>query len=100
MFALPQRDALGRRIIFYRPGAFDPSKHHNYDMVKVHGIIYESLLEDEENQIRGFVHVIDASGMGFNYMTIFTPHDVYRLGKNLEVCLSSFSGVGIISLEF
>lgn len=54
-------------------------------MVKIHGITYESLLEDEENQIRGFVHVIDSSGMGFHYLTIFTPHEAYRIGKNLEV---------------
>jgi hypothetical protein len=42
-------------------------------------------MEDEENQIKGFVHVADSSGMGFNYMTIFTPHEAYRLGRNLEV---------------
>lgn len=56
-------------------------------MIKAHGITYETLLEDEENQIRGIVHVIDSSGMGFNYLTIFTPHEIYRIGKNLEVCL-------------
>lgn len=54
-------------------------------MIKIHGIVWESLLEDEENQIRGFVHVIDSSGMGFNYITIFTPQEIYRIGKNLEV---------------
>lgn len=54
-------------------------------MIKIHGITYESLLEDEENQIHGFVHVIDSSGMGFHYLTIFTPHEAYRIGKNLEV---------------
>lgn len=54
-------------------------------MIKIHGITYETLIEDEENQIHGFVHVIDSSGMGFNYLTIFTPHEAYRIGKNLEV---------------
>lgn len=54
-------------------------------MIKIHGITYESLLEDEENQIHGFVHIIDSSGMGFHYLTIFTPHEAYRIGKNLEV---------------
>lgn len=85
IFALPKRDALGRKIIFYRLGAFDPSKHHNHEMVKIHAITYETLLEDEQTQMRGFVHVIDSSGMGFNYLTIFTPHEAYRIGKNLEV---------------
>lgn len=85
IFALPQRDALGRRIILYRPSVFNPSKHCNHDMVKIHAIVYETLLEDELNQINGLVHVIDSSGMGFNYLTIFTPQEAYRIGKNLEV---------------
>lgn len=55
-------------------------------MIKIHGITYETLLEDEQNQIHGFVHVIDSSGLGFNYMTIFTPREAYKIGKNLEVC--------------
>lgn len=56
-------------------------------MIKAHGIVYESLMEDEENQIHGFVHVIDSSSMGFNYLTIFTPHEAYRIGKNIEKIL-------------
>lgn len=85
IFPLPQRDVLGRRVIMYRPSMFNPSKHINYNMVKIHAIVYETLLEDELNQINGIVHVIDSSGMGLNYMTIFTPHEAYRIGKNLEV---------------
>lgn len=87
MFALPQRDSLGRRIILYRPRAFNPSKHWNHEMVKFHGIVYESLMEEEETQINGVVHIIDGSHVGFNYLTIFTPQDAYRIGKNLEKVL-------------
>lgn len=87
IFALPNRDALGRRVIMVRPSVFNPQKHWNYDMIKVHGIVYESLMENEENQIHGFVHIIDSSSMGFNYLTIFTPHEAYRIGKNLEKLL-------------
>lgn len=56
-------------------------------MIKIHGIVYESLLDDEINQVCGFVHIIDASNLGFNYLTIFTPHEAYRIGKNLEKLL-------------
>lgn len=85
IFALPKRDHLGRRIIFYRPGVFNPSVHANHEMLKAHAIVYETLMEDEENQINGFVHVIDSTGIGLNYLTLFTPHEAYRIGKNLEV---------------
>lgn len=70
-----------------RPAVFNPQKHRNFDMIKIHGIVYESLLNDETNQVRGFVHIIDASNLGFNYLTIFTPQEAYRIGKNLEKLL-------------
>jgi hypothetical protein len=35
---------------------FDPHKYTNADMCRVHGIAYETLMEDEESQVRGFVH--------------------------------------------
>lgn len=85
VFALPERDKLGRRVIFYRPHVYDPSKNINHDIVRYSGIVFETLLEDEENQIRGVVHVVDASNLGFAYMTVMTPQEVYRIGKNAEV---------------
>lgn len=42
-------------------------------------------MEDEENQIRGFVHVVDATGITLPYMTIFTPREAMRIVKNAEV---------------
>lgn len=69
VFALPQRDNLGRRVIFYRPKAFNPAKCVNHDIIRANGIVFETLLEDEENQIRGCVHVIDSSGLGLSYIT-------------------------------
>lgn len=84
IFALPKRDKFGRRIILTRPGVFDPYKHANVDMLKVHGLTYETLMENEENQIRGFVHIVDASGVNLPYMTIFTPKEAVRIVKNGE----------------
>lgn len=88
IFALPQRDALNRRVIFCRPGVFNPARHFNYEMIKIHGIVYESLMEDEDNQIHGFVHIIDSTGLGFHYLTLFSPHEAYRIGRNLEVFIT------------
>lgn len=85
IFALPNRDALGRRLVFYRAGVFKPSVFLNYQLLKLHGIVYETLLEDEENQIRGCVHIVDSSGFGFNYLTLFTPKEAVRIARNAEV---------------
>lgn len=66
-------------------GVFDPYKFANIDMLKIHGMTYEALMEDEENQIRGFVHVVDAAGVSLPYMTLFTPKEAVRIVKNAEV---------------
>lgn len=61
-------------------------------MCRIHGIVYETLMEDEENQIRGFVHFADGQGVGFSYLTLFTIKEAVRIVKNGEVILlfSSF----------
>lgn len=84
VFALPQRDHLGRRVLFYRPKAYNPSKNINHDIIRYNGVIFETLLEDEENQIRGVVHVVDGSGLSLNYITVLTPQQSYRICKNGE----------------
>uniref|UniRef100_A0A1L8DAJ2 Putative alpha-tocopherol transfer protein n=1 Tax=Nyssomyia neivai TaxID=330878 RepID=A0A1L8DAJ2_9DIPT len=84
IFAVPQRDHLGRRIIMHRPGVFDVQKHKNYHLLKVHALTYETLLEEEENQIRGFVYVVDAAKIGLQHLTLFTPQEAVRIAKNAE----------------
>lgn len=53
-------------------------------MIKIHGVCYETLMENEENQIRGFVHMTDCSGLALKHMTLFTPKEAVRIVKNGE----------------
>ena len=83
---LPNRDSKGRKVILFRASAVDASsKSSGYDSLILNLCSYETLLEDEENQIRGIVHVVDASGVGMSHFTIFPPQKYYRLGKQIEV---------------
>lgn len=66
-------------------GIFNPSKWTNADMCRMHGVTYETLMEDQENQIRGFIHYIDAAGMSLQQLTLFTPREAVRIVKNGEV---------------
>ncbi|XP_034947611.1 clavesin-2-like [Chelonus insularis] len=84
IFAVPGRDAQGRRVIVARPGVFDPYKFTNADMCKIHAITYEALMEDEESQVRGFVHFADGAGVSFPHLTLFTPREAVRIVKNGE----------------
>lgn len=86
MFFLPERDFLGRRVIFYRPGVSDPLLPTcGYDILTISTLAYELILEDEENQIRGCVHLADAKGIRMSHFTIFSPQYSFRVGKNTEV---------------
>lgn len=77
---------MGRRIIFYRPGMVNPmSPSAGYDVLILMTLMFELVLEDEENQIRGVVHLADARGIRPPLFTIFSPQFQFRIGKNTEV---------------
>ncbi|CAF4747874.1 unnamed protein product [Pieris macdunnoughi] len=84
IFVSPFKDKLGRRVVIYRPGVFDPYKYTNQDMCRVMGICYETLMEDEECQVRGVVHYADGAGVSFPHLTLFTPKEAVRIVKNGE----------------
>ncbi|XP_065219188.1 alpha-tocopherol transfer protein-like isoform X2 [Planococcus citri] len=84
LFAAPKRDKHGRRIIIARPGVFDPYKYTNAHMCHFHAITYETLMEDEENQVVGYVHFADGDGFSFPHLTLFTPREAVRIVKNGE----------------
>lgn len=80
----PHRDHLGRRLLIARVGEFDPYKFNNEDACRLAAIVSETLMEDEESQVRGFVYCADGKGVGFPYLTLFTPREACRLVKNGE----------------
>lgn len=59
-------------------------------MLRMTGIACETLLEDEENQIRGLVYVGDGQAVGLSYISLFTLKEAVRLVKNGEVIKSNF----------
>ncbi len=54
-------------------------------MCHIHAITYETLMEDEENQVTGYVHLGDGEGFSFPHLTLFTPREAVRIVKNGEV---------------
>lgn len=85
-------------------GVFDPHKYTNADMCRIHAITYECLMEDEESQVRGFVHFADGAGVSFPHLTLFTPKEAVRIVKNGEVWIFtnrfSFVWTTIIAQKF
>jgi len=79
LFALPDRDAEGRRVIFSVARNLDPTRHTNSDALKAHIITFEALLEEEEDQLRGFTYIFDCSGLSLSHLSIWSPAEVGRV---------------------
>jgi len=78
IFVLPDRDAHGRRVIFSKASAFDPSRFTTSDMMRAHILTFETLLTDEENQVRGFTYVLDEESVSWSQLTVWTPSEVSK----------------------
>lgn len=82
VFPLPKRDAFGRQVLVIQPRVFDMNQHTLRDLIRLFTITGDFLIESEENQIRGFVYLIDAGGVSMQLLTLVTPKEAIRLLKN------------------
>ena len=83
---LPNRDELGRRIILFQLSATAATVPTiGNDVLTLTTMVFETLLEDEENQIRGLTYIGDVSGVQLSLTQIFSIEIMYKFGKNVEV---------------
>lgn len=78
IMALPDRDAHGRRVIYSKAGAFDSTRFTTGDMMRAHILTFETLLNNEEDQVRGFTYVLDEKSVTWNHVSIWTPSEVSK----------------------
>lgn len=83
IFVLPEKDSEGRRVVFSVARNLDPTRHSNSDAMRAHILTFEALLQEEENQIRGFTYIFDCSGLTLSHLSIWTPQEV---GKIFSIC--------------
>lgn len=77
-FALPERDESGRRVFFSIGGKMDPARFNASDQMRSMQVGFEALLEDEENQVRGFTYIFDEKELGLAIITLWTPSEVSK----------------------
>ncbi|XP_058831804.1 clavesin-1-like [Topomyia yanbarensis] len=85
LFALPERDEYGRKIVFSSAGKFDTSRFTAAQLIRIHSLVVEALLDEEESQIAGYVHVIDDSDLSMGFLGIWSFADI----KNLAHCVQN-----------
>jgi hypothetical protein len=85
-YVFPKRDPLGRLILYERSCAADPNiPRIGMDGLTLGSMIVETLLEDEENQIRGMQYVMDFADITFRHYFIVPFSIWFWTAKNVEV---------------
>lgn len=85
LFVSPIKDKQGRRVIIGVGSNLDPQKYTDEDHFKTHMITYETLLWDEETQIRGLTYFGDIKGVSTSHITLWSPTEFARVIKWGEV---------------
>lgn len=66
-------------------GRMDPTRFNASDQMRSMQVGFESLLEDEENQVRGFTYIFDEKELGLAIITLWTPSEVSKAFQCCEV---------------
>lgn len=54
-------------------------------MARIHAITYETLMNDEENQVLGITHIGDGKGVTLGHVTMWSPTEFATVVKWGEV---------------
>lgn len=84
MVPLPQRDHLGRQILLISSGKFDPYKYTSEHMAKIHALVCESVMDEEESQVAGYVYVNDESGINMGFISLWSITDIRNIMKCIQ----------------
>uniref|UniRef100_A0A034VEB7 Alpha-tocopherol transfer-like protein n=1 Tax=Bactrocera dorsalis TaxID=27457 RepID=A0A034VEB7_BACDO len=87
IFASPNRDKHGRRVVVINAKGFNPKIYNSSDQARAHFLTYECLMEDQATQICGLVHVGDFSGVTTTHVTNWNPTEFARVFKWSEQSL-------------
>lgn len=86
LIVFPKRDQFGRVVVMTRLSAADPSiSSIGTEALTTMTLIIETLLEEEEHQIRGFSYIFDVSNITLRHYMIFSFPTWFKMAKNVEV---------------
>ncbi|XP_001608056.1 clavesin-1 [Nasonia vitripennis] len=82
---LLKRDSHGRKVILSCAGRFDPYKFTSAQMVRVHSLVVEALMDEEESQVHGYTHLNDESGLTMGHLSSWSITDI----RNMLTCIQN-----------
>lgn len=85
LFPLPDRDEHGRRIIFSCASRFNAAKFTSAHMARTHAMVVESLLDEQESQVAGYLYITDEAGLTMNHVSLWSLVDLKKMSKCIQV---------------
>lgn len=85
VYPLRYRDELGRKVLVMRQGKRDCDEFSSVDVLKMVRFAVTMAMEDEENQIAGFILIIDYEDMTLKHM--LSPVDMKVAMDVLKTCV-------------
>ncbi|XP_074101077.1 clavesin-1-like [Cotesia typhae] len=79
MLPLLERDQYGRQVIMSSIGRFDAHKYTGSQLMRSQTLAFEAVIDDEENQVRGYTYVYDFSGMTMNHLGLLSISEIRKL---------------------
>lgn len=79
IFPLPERDEQGRRILFSCISRLDASKFKSTEAVRAQAMVIESLLDEEESQVAGYISIYDGAGVTMSHISLWSLVDLKKV---------------------
>ncbi|XP_050433868.1 clavesin-1 isoform X2 [Adelges cooleyi] len=81
---LPGREKDGRCVLLSCTGRFNAYKYTSDDMIRVFGLVSESLMDDPEHQIKGYSYANDYCGTTMGHLSLWSLTDVKRVVRMIQ----------------
>lgn len=78
---LPEKDKLGRQVLLFQTGNFDPKIYTPADVMRLLELMFRVFYDDEEVQVAGIIGVFEDSGITLRHLTTWTFNDVRRAAR-------------------
>lgn len=76
---LPERDQLGRQVLFFRSKVIDPERHSSANMMRAYELVMHSLYDNDAVQIAGIVFVFDDDDFSMAHVTMWSLTDIKEI---------------------
>uniref|UniRef100_A0A1B0CBT3 Putative phosphatidylinositol transfer protein sec14 n=1 Tax=Lutzomyia longipalpis TaxID=7200 RepID=A0A1B0CBT3_LUTLO len=81
---LLKRDSQGRQVFLSCAGKFDPHRFTSAQMARVHSLICEAFMDDEESQVAGYNYINDESGLAMAHVSLWSLTDIRNMMKCIQ----------------